>query len=207
VDDVISYFCGGFYDGWIGVGPGFTLISFRPVSIVPSLHHNPMSAVTGVMSVVKENISHVTTNIFHTNNCPTRCNKKQCIYNFASSLYMFRVSATPIIRSTQNCNYNLRYCVATYLQHWSEVAAQKIWPASLNKLEINKYCIIHIFCLQRIEQVGSFDKTKAIMLFCLLWCLLWGYKRGKHKDRNGITKWSATRQNRDVSGSQWEVAG
>ena len=43
------------------------------------------------------------------NNCPTRCNTKQSIYYFASSLYMFRVSNTPIIRSTQNCNYRLRY--------------------------------------------------------------------------------------------------
>ena len=30
--------------------------------------------------------------------------------------YMFRVSTTPIIRSTQNCNYSLRYCTATSLQ-------------------------------------------------------------------------------------------
>ena len=30
---------------------------------------------------------------------------------------MFRVSITPIIRNTQNCNYNLRYCAATSLQH------------------------------------------------------------------------------------------
>jgi len=29
---------------------------------------------------------------------------------------MFRVSTTPIIRSTQNCNYSLRYCAATSLQ-------------------------------------------------------------------------------------------
>ena len=29
---------------------------------------------------------------------------------------MFRVSTTPIIRITQNCNYNLRYCAATSLQ-------------------------------------------------------------------------------------------
>jgi hypothetical protein len=49
---------------------------------------------------------------------------------------MFRVSTTPIIRSTQNCNYSLRYCAATFLQHgqvltwprWREVAAQNIWP-------------------------------------------------------------------------------
>jgi len=27
-----------------------------------------------------------------------------------------RVSTTPIIRSTQNCNYSLRYCAATSLQ-------------------------------------------------------------------------------------------
>ena len=31
-------------------------------------------------------------------NCPTRYNTKQSIYYSASSLYMFRVSPTPIIR-------------------------------------------------------------------------------------------------------------
>ena len=46
-----------------------------------------------------------------------RCNTKQFIYSSASSLYIFRVSTTPIIRSTQNCNYSLRYCAATSLQH------------------------------------------------------------------------------------------
>jgi len=54
------------------------------------------------------------------NNCPTRCNTKQSIYYSANSLCMFRVSTTPIIRSTQNRNYSLRYwsyfCAATYLQ-------------------------------------------------------------------------------------------
>ena len=50
------------------------------------------------------------------NNCSTRCNTKQPIYYSASSFYMFRVSTTPIIRSTQNCNYSLRYCAATSLQ-------------------------------------------------------------------------------------------
>ena len=45
----------------------------------------------------------------YTNNFPTRCNTKQSIYYPASSLYMFPVSAIPIIRSTQNCNYSLRY--------------------------------------------------------------------------------------------------
>ena len=48
--------------------------------------------------------------LIYINNCPTRCNTKQSIYYSASSLYMFRVSNTPIIRSTQNCNYSLRYC-------------------------------------------------------------------------------------------------
>ena len=50
------------------------------------------------------------------NNCPTRCNTKQSIYYSASSLDMFRWSTTSIIRSTQNCNYSLRYCAATSLQ-------------------------------------------------------------------------------------------
>ena len=47
--------------------------------------------------------------LIYINNCPTRCNTKQSIYYSASSFYMFRVSTTPIIRSTQNCNYSLRY--------------------------------------------------------------------------------------------------
>ena len=47
--------------------------------------------------------------LIYINNCPTRCSTKQSICYSASSLYMFRVSTTPIIRSTQNCNYSLRY--------------------------------------------------------------------------------------------------
>jgi len=75
--------------------------------------------------------------VFHINNCPTRCNTKQSIYYSASSLYMFRLSTTPIIRSTQKCNYSLRYWsyfLYSYLPltwvswpRWREVAAQKIW--------------------------------------------------------------------------------
>ena len=66
------------------------------------------------------------------NNCPTRCNTKQSIYYSASTLYMFLVSTTPIIRSTQNCNYSLRYCAAPSLQRgqawprWREVAVQHL---------------------------------------------------------------------------------
>ena len=40
---------------------------------------------------------------------PTRCNTKQSNYYSSSSLYMFRVSTTRIIRSTQNYNCGLRY--------------------------------------------------------------------------------------------------
>jgi len=47
--------------------------------------------------------------LIYINNGPTRCNIKQSIYYSARSLYMFRVSTTPTIRSTQNCNYSLRY--------------------------------------------------------------------------------------------------
>jgi len=49
------------------------------------------------------------------NNCPTRCNAKRSIDYSASSLYMFPVSTTPIIRSTRNCNYSVRY--------WSYICA------------------------------------------------------------------------------------
>ena len=47
--------------------------------------------------------------LIYINTWSTRCNTKQSIYYSASSLYMFRMSTTPIIRSTQNCNYSLRY--------------------------------------------------------------------------------------------------
>jgi len=71
--------------------------------------------------------------LIYINNCPTRFDTKQSIYYSAISVYMFRVSTTPIITSTQNCNYSLRYCAATSLQRgqwprWRKVAAQKIWP-------------------------------------------------------------------------------
>ena len=59
--------------------------------------------------------------LFYINNCPTRCNTKQSIYYSASSFYMFRVSATPIIRSTQTCNLPSTWPSL-------EIAAQKIWP-------------------------------------------------------------------------------
>ena len=70
--------------------------------------------------------------LIYINNCPTRCNTKQSVYYSASSLYMFRVLTTPIIRSTQNCNYSLRCCAANSLQRgqtwprWREVTAQKV---------------------------------------------------------------------------------
>jgi len=58
--------------------------------------------------------------VMNINNCPTRCNTKQSIYYSASSLYMFRVPTTPITRSTQNCNYSLRY--------WSNVLCSYLPP-------------------------------------------------------------------------------
>jgi len=64
--------------------------------------------------------------LIYINNCPMRCNTKQYIYYSASSLYMFRVSTTPIITSTQNCNYSLRYWsyfLCSYLSPtWSGLA-------------------------------------------------------------------------------------
>jgi len=72
--------------------------------------------------------------LVYINNCPTRCNTKQSIHYSASSLYMFWVSTTPIIRRTQNCNYSLRYSAATSLQldQFGHVGGRqlnkKIWP-------------------------------------------------------------------------------
>jgi len=65
-----------------------------------------------------------------------RHNIKQSIYYSASSIYMFRVSTTSIIRSTPNCNYSLRYwsCCANYsLRYWSCCAVQ-LPPSNVAKL-------------------------------------------------------------------------
>ena len=67
------------------------------------------------------------------NNCPTRCNTKQSIYYSASSLYMFRVSTTPIIRRTQNCDYSFRY--------WSYFLCSYLpptWPSQLGGRQLHK---------------------------------------------------------------------
>jgi len=72
------------------------------------------------------------------NNRPTRCNTKQSIYYSASLLYMFRVSSTPIIRSTHNTASGTGhiFCSATSLQcgqawpRWREVAVQKIMTST-----------------------------------------------------------------------------
>ena len=66
--------------------------------------------------------------LIYINNCPTRCNTKQSIYYSANSFYMFRLPTAPIIRSTQNCSYSLRYSNMAKLvwPRWREVAAQKI---------------------------------------------------------------------------------
>ena len=61
-------------------------------------------------------VEHTKFHNFYINNCPTRCNTKQSIYYSASSPYIFQVSATPIIRNTQNCNYNLRYWSYFFMQ-------------------------------------------------------------------------------------------
>ena len=60
--------------------------------------------------------------------------QQKSVYYSASSLYVFRVSTTPIIRNTQNCNYSFRYwsyflcsCLPpTWLLWplWREVTAQ-----------------------------------------------------------------------------------
>ena len=79
--------------------------------------------------------------LIYINKYPTRCNTKHSSYYSASSLYIFQVSTTPI-RSTQNCNYSLRYwsCCTVQLPpsnvaklvwpRWREATAQKIWSVA-----------------------------------------------------------------------------
>jgi len=52
--------------------------------------------------------------------------QNKAVYCSASSLNVFRLSTTPIIRSTQNCDYSLRYLPST----WPSLAALEggSWP-------------------------------------------------------------------------------
>ena len=56
-----------------------------------------------------------------------RCNTKQSIYYSARSLYMFRVSTTPIISNRRNCNYCLRYW-SFFVQLPPSNVAKLAWP-------------------------------------------------------------------------------
>jgi len=91
---------------------GFKSYSARNKTIVTYMElRRSLTQLTDVMFMVP---CIADENLF--NNSPTRCNTKQSTYYSASSLYMFRVLNTTIVRSTQNCNYSLRYCAATSLQ-------------------------------------------------------------------------------------------
>jgi len=87
---------------------------------------NYFTSLSNSSSLWNINHKNFSLEIKYINNCPTSCNTKQSIYYSASSLYMFRVSTSPIIRSTQNCNYSLRYCsyflcAATYRMWWYQM--------------------------------------------------------------------------------------
>jgi len=97
--------------------------------------------------------------LLYINNCPTRCNTKQSIYYSASSLYMFRASTTPIIRSTQNCNYSLWYwshflcsylpptwpsCVASCWRIMNPLTPNDNYSGSAAPLN-SKHCILYIY--------------------------------------------------------------
>jgi len=79
------------------------------------------------------------------NNCPRRCNTKQSIYYSAGSFYMFRVSTTPIIRSTHNCNYSLQYCAATSLRGLASLAMLEIGSYT-KKYDQYRGAVVTVLC-------------------------------------------------------------
>ena len=111
----------------------FTLQSLKVIVItelvkkLPDCTEHEISAVTSsqLQAVLQILYLWFRASLIYINNCPTRCNTKQSIYHSASSLYMFRVSTTPIIRSTQNCNHSVRYwpcCAKLACPRWRTVA-------------------------------------------------------------------------------------
>ena len=66
--------------------------------------------------------------------------KIQFIYYSASSLYIFRVSNTRIVRSTQNFNYSLRYCAATSFQRGHVVQRDATQSSVFIILQVHSTC-------------------------------------------------------------------
>ena len=76
----------------------------RGKSVVNSSHFTHFICHNGSWAFVPVRSTRRVLADIHMNNCPTRCNTKQSIYYSANSFYTFRLSTTPITRSTQNCN-------------------------------------------------------------------------------------------------------
>ena len=97
--------------------------------------------------------------LIYINNYPTRCNTKQSIYYSASSLYIFRVSTTPIIRGTQNCNYSLRYWsyfLCSYLPPtWPSLATLGGGSCTVPEVVVTVLCTGHIFVQLPLSNVAK----------------------------------------------------
>ena len=101
--------------------------------------------------------------LIYINNRPTRCKTKQSIYYSASSLYMFRVSNTPIITSIQNCNYSLRY--------WSYFLCSYLPPTRLSLATLEGPLLIYIYIYIYIylfelgyKDLGFFDTSSITLI-------------------------------------------
>jgi len=110
--------------------------------------------------------------LIYINNCPTRCNTNQSVYYSASSLYMFRMWTTPIIRSTQNCNCSLGY--------WSYFLCSHLpptWP-SLATSEGGSCFVLHLVGQLLIYILWNFFNSRS-WLYRLLCKILWLHKKNK----------------------------
>jgi len=115
------------------------------------------------------------TSLIYINICPTRCNTNQSVYYSASSLYMFRVWTTPIIRSTQNYNCSLRY--------WSYFLCSYLpptWP-NLATSEEGKCFVLHLVGQLLIYIPWNFFFNSWSWLYRVLCNILWLNKNVKHK--------------------------
>jgi len=117
----------------------WTYVYISVYSCFHEIYFNKMSPIIKPSFVL---IKGTTKRNVYVNSRPTRCNTKQSIYYSASSLYMFRVSNTPIIQSTQNCNYILLY--------WSCCAVQlppPMWPnlATLEGVPVTE-AVVTVLC-------------------------------------------------------------
>ena len=145
-------------------------------------HSVHVAGTKGSHTLFKILCSFFRASLTYINNCPAKCNTKQSVYYPASSLYMFGVSTTPIIRSTQNCNYSLRYLsyfLCSYLPPtWPSFATLEGGSCRVPEAVVTVLCTVDDGCGWHQKHVEwTFRMINRLLCVASRWTIINIYQR------------------------------